>query len=220
MTSVAVIGAAGRMGRAIVRAMSEFGDLTLAAALEQDAELSGRVKLVVAMGGWYAHSDGSVRRPSYNTAMDLTAARRVFADPHLRLLLVNSQALADAGMRLQSSEYRRLIQATAKGAFSRALQTALARWAADSGRRDGRLALADPVTTLVACNRTTVAHTRTVALHPQRVEGVHLKHPRAGELLRAEPPGPDDAGVRVVIGFDDAPRLRAEVVETLRESIE
>lgn len=205
-------------GRVVVLML---GPLTnLAAALRMDAGLSRRLKLVVAMGGWYAHGDGSVRRPSYNTAMDLEAARRVFADEHLPLLLVNSQALADAQMRLQPQEYRRLVQATAGGPLARAVQMALVRWAADSGRLDGRLALADPVTALMACDRSRVAQTTSVSLYPEAIEGVHLKHPRAAELLRVKPLASGGAGVRVVTRFDDAPALRAEVVETLRASIE
>ena len=41
------------------------------------AGIAKKLRAVVVMGGWYLRPDGAVKRPSYNTLMDLPAARRV-----------------------------------------------------------------------------------------------------------------------------------------------
>lgn len=195
-----------------------LGPMTnLAKALRKDPSIARKIRQVVVMGGWYLKPDGrSVKRPSYNTLMDLEAARQVFSRRDLRLMVVNSQTLEDAGMTLTAREQRRM-QSTRPGTpLARALLRDMRSWSETIGaHRGGRLALADPVTVAVALRPQSARSTSPVRIRLIDLPGVHMMHERVGELIRFSLGDRTFDRVRVVTRFRDPGRLRQEIVSEL-----
>lgn len=194
-----------------------LGPLTnIAAALQRDPEFATRILGIVAMGGYYKNSDGTIRRPSYNTAMDLAASAQVFANPRLPVLLINSQTLADASMYFTPAEFTRATEVVTVTPLASTLQETLRQWTKASNVADGRVSLADAVTSYVACNTGWIAETEPQVLIPQHISGIRLTDARANELLRVTSvTNGSESSVAVVTRFVKSANLRQHVVDNV-----
>ena len=99
--------------------------------------------------------------------------------------------------------------------IGRALLGDMKNWAQAMGNHAGTLALADPVTLLVALEPRWIATARPFTLGFKQLPGVHMKHPRAGELAQVTLDGDAPANHRVVTAFRDPEALRRAVVDVL-----
>jgi inosine-uridine nucleoside N-ribohydrolase len=165
-----------------------LGPLTnLAAAIKKEPGIVSKIDRVVVMGGWF-EKEGQISRMGYNTIMDLDAAKTVFGNKKLKVLLVNSQAIKDARIIVdRNREFEYLQGRGGKNRLSRALYGDMARWVTHSRNTMGDIALADPVTALLAAQPFRIKRTEraTIDVIPDRE--VHMMDSRAAGLIKVRP---------------------------------
>jgi len=147
-------------GKLVVMAL---GPLTnIAAALKRDPSIAKEICRLDVMGGWFL-KDGKPDRLGYNTLLDIKASAEVFGNSKLQTVIINSQAIKDANMRIKrDQEYSQLTKSQEKSKLGSALFQDMGNWLDHSKNTMGDIVLADPITAMVAVFPNLVATARTI----------------------------------------------------------
>lgn len=192
-----------------------LGPLTnVAAALKQDPSIAKKINRLVIMGGWFSNDRGDIARVGYNTIMDLSAAKEVFANPDLPILLVNSQAIKQAGFVISREEFNGFLTSKNPSRLGQALLKDMLNWQEHSKNIMGNIGLADPITVLSAAFPQIIAKSKPVRIQLESRPGIHMLHKEASSLIQVSA----DAGVahiQVVDSFQNPDSIRDLVLADL-----